>query len=65
MLKGPNLEATQAIVEAVKIDVIASGGIASIKDIEALKAIGVCGAIVGRALYTGDLALKTTIAAAR
>lgn len=65
MLKGPNLEATQAIVEAVKIDVIASGGIASMKDIEALKAIGVCGAIIGRALYTGDLDLKAVIAAAR
>jgi phosphoribosylformimino-5-aminoimidazole carboxamide ribotide isomerase len=61
MLKGPNLETTQAIAEAISIDVIASGGITSIPDIEALKAIGVCGAIIGRALYTGALDLTAAI----
>ena len=65
MLKGPNLETTQDITDAVSINVIASGGITSIQDIEALKTIGVHGAIVGRALYTGALTLKTAIAAAR
>jgi phosphoribosylformimino-5-aminoimidazole carboxamide ribotide isomerase len=65
MLKGPNLKATQAIIDAVKIDVIASGGITSIQDIEALKALGATGAIIGRALYTGALDLKATTAAAR
>lgn len=65
MLKGPNLKTTQAIAEAVSVNVIASGGITSIQDIEALKAIGVYGAIIGRALYIGTLDLKAAITAAR
>lgn len=64
MLKGPNLETTEAIADAVSIQVIASGGITSIQDIEALKAIGVYGAIVGRALYTGALDLQAATAVA-
>lgn len=64
MLKGPNLKTTQAIAEAVSVNVIASGGITSIQDIEALKAIGAYGAIVGRALYIGALDLKAAITAA-
>ena len=65
MLQGPNLETTEAIADAVSVDVIASGGITSIQDVEALKAIEVHGAIVGRALYTGALDLKTALANTR
>ena len=65
MLKGPNMEATRAVVEAVEIDVIASGGVASVDDLKTLKSIGVSGAIIGRALYTGDLNLGSALAAAR
>ena len=65
MLQGPNLETTEAIAEAVSVDVIASGGITSIQDVEALNTIGVHGAIVGRALYTGALDLKAAIHALR
>ena len=65
MLQGPNLETTEAIADAVSVDVIASGGIASIQDIQALKEIGVHGAIVGRALYTGALDLRAAISTAR
>lgn len=64
MLKGPNVEATQAISNAVRINVIASGGITSLADIEVLKSINVSGAIIGRALYTNDLSLKDAIAMA-
>lgn len=63
MLQGPNLETTQAIADAVSVKVIASGGITSIQDVKDLRAIGVHGAIVGRALYTGALDLKAAIAA--
>ncbi len=63
MLQGPNLETTGAIADAVSVKVIASGGITSIQDVEDLRAIGVHGAIVGRALYTGALDLKAAIAA--
>ena len=65
MLKGPNVTATADIVNAVSADVIASGGVTSFSDIEALKNIGAYGAIIGRALYTGDLNLSDTISTAR
>ena len=65
MLKGPNVAATADIVNAVSTDVIASGGVTSLSDVEALKGIGAYGAIIGRALYTGDLSLSDTILAAR
>ena len=64
MLKGPNVDATADIIKAVSADVIASGGVTSLTDITALKQIGASGAIIGRALYTGDLVLQDAIAAA-
>ncbi len=64
MLKGPNVKATKEIVNSVSADVIASGGVTSLDDIEVLKNIGATGAIIGRALYTGDLNLRDAIGAA-
>ena len=58
MMSGPNIEATVRLARSVSIPIIASGGISSIKDIEALKAVeseGVTGAITGRAIYEGSL----------
>jgi phosphoribosylformimino-5-aminoimidazole carboxamide ribotide isomerase len=58
MLGGLNLDATIALAEAVSIPVIASGGLASIGDIKAMlepRASKLAGAIVGRALYNGQL----------
>jgi len=58
MLKGPNLEATTALADAVSIPVIASGGFASIDNIRALLAPRgkkLAGAILGRALYDGRI----------
>lgn len=65
MLKGPNVDATADVINAVPANVIASGGVTSLADITALKQIGASGAIIGRALYTGDLALSDAIATAR
>ena len=65
MLKGPNVDATAAIIDAVSADVIASGGVTSLTDVANLKQIGASGAIIGRALYTGDLTLRDAIATAR
>lgn len=65
MLKGPNLEATQSLIETVKSDIIASGGITSIQDVVDLKKCGASGAIIGRALYTNVLNLNAAITAAR
>jgi phosphoribosylformimino-5-aminoimidazole carboxamide ribotide isomerase len=58
LLTGLNLDATIALAEAVRLPVIASGGLASIADVEALlqpRARKVAGAIAGRALYDGRL----------
>src|SRR5262249_30064498 len=58
MLQGLNLEATIALADAISIPVIASGGLASIDDVEALlqpRARKLAGAIAGRALYDGRL----------
>jgi phosphoribosylformimino-5-aminoimidazole carboxamide ribotide isomerase len=65
MLQGPNIEATQALAEAVSVPIIASGGVSSLKDIENLMAIeqsGVSGVITGKAVYTGALRLAEAIA---
>lgn len=68
MLQGPNLEATQALAEAISIPVIASGGVSSLQDIENLMAIeasGVVGVITGKAIYTGALDLRAAVALTR
>lgn len=65
-LQGPNIEALRQLALAVPIPVIASGGVSSISDLLsllALEALGVSGAIVGRALYTGDLCLREALQA--
>ena len=63
-LEGPNVAATVALAEAVLLPVIASGGIASMDDLRALKESGAAldGAISGRALYEGRLDLGEAIA---
>jgi phosphoribosylformimino-5-aminoimidazole carboxamide ribotide isomerase len=67
VLEGVNTAATLAVAEAVSIPVIASGGVATIDDITALKAYeaqGIAGAIIGRALYEGTLEPTDALAAA-
>jgi len=68
MLTGPNLAAMRQFCAAVDIPIVASGGVSSVEDIKALRELeplGLIGCIVGRALYTGDLALPEAIAAAQ
>lgn len=63
---GPNIDATAALARAVNIPVIASGGVSSLADLQALKATGVIsGAISGRALYDGAINLTDALAALR
>jgi phosphoribosylformimino-5-aminoimidazole carboxamide ribotide isomerase len=65
MLSGPNLEATKALAEALRIPVIASGGVSTMKDIQDLLTIrssGVSGVITGKAIYSGSLNLKEAVA---
>lgn len=65
MMAGPNLERTQAIIKAVDIPVIASGGVSSIEDIKKLAELGASAAIIGRSLYEGTLKLADAIKALR
>ena len=63
-MKGPNIDATEALARAVSIPVIASGGVSSLDDLKALKATGVIsGAISGRALYDGAIDLNAALSA--
>jgi len=58
MMQGVNVEATARLARAIKIPVIASGGITNMDDIHALGAVaheGIMGAITGRAIYEGTL----------
>lgn len=60
MLQGINIEATVRLAQAVSIPIIASGGLTSLQDIEALCAVeadGVVGVIAGRAIYNGNINL--------
>lgn len=63
-LTEPNFAATAALVKSTGLAVLASGGIASLEHIRCLATTGVEGAIVGRALYTGDVKLAEAIAVA-
>ena len=61
-LAGPNLEALQAVVRQANFGVLASGGMSSIDDLDAAREAGAAGAIIGRALYTGQIDLQVALA---
>lgn len=63
-LRGPNLELLQQVCQATGAPVIASGGVSTLADIEALRGLvhaGVEGAIVGKALYAGAFTLSEAL----
>jgi phosphoribosylformimino-5-aminoimidazole carboxamide ribotide isomerase len=64
MLAGPNAEALFELAAAVRLPVIASGGVTTIEDVRRLASLNLAGCIIGRALYEGRLDLKAAIAAA-
>jgi phosphoribosylformimino-5-aminoimidazole carboxamide ribotide isomerase len=64
MLQGVNVAATAALAKAVRIPIIASGGVAGIGDINALIAAGqpnILGVVIGRALYDGRIDAKAAL----
>ena len=68
VLQGPNVDATAALAEKVTTPIIASGGVASLDDLRALKAradSGISGVISGRALYDGRIDLAAALAVLR
>jgi len=62
-LTEPNFSATAELINSIKEPVIAAGGISSINHLRMLKSLGAEGAIIGKALYTGDIDLKQALAA--
>jgi phosphoribosylformimino-5-aminoimidazole carboxamide ribotide isomerase len=64
MLAGPNVAAMQDMQRAVRLPVIASGGVTSADDVAQLAAAGMAGCIIGRALYEGKLTLAEALHAA-
>jgi phosphoribosylformimino-5-aminoimidazole carboxamide ribotide isomerase len=60
-LTEPNFEAIANLLKETTVPIIASGGVSSLEHIRRLKALGVEGAIVGKALYTGGLDLPKAI----
>ena len=63
LLAGPNLELLGRMVALGRGEIIASGGVSSLEDISAVRAIGCAGAIVGRAIYEGRLDLVAALRA--
>jgi phosphoribosylformimino-5-aminoimidazole carboxamide ribotide isomerase len=61
MHTGPDVAGARALAE-LGLDVIASGGVASLDDLRAVRAAGLSGAIVGRALYEGRFTLPQALA---
>ncbi len=60
-MKGTNRELYKALSEQFSLDIVASGGVSSIEDVVALRDMGLYGAIIGKAYYTGAINLKEAV----
>ena len=58
MLQGPSLELYKEILEKTNVELIASGGVSNMQDLYDLQELGCNGAIVGKAIYEGNISLK-------
>lgn len=61
MLGGTNVELYRALSDQFSLELIASGGVSGLEDLRQLKALGLYGAILGKALYTGALDLSAAL----
>lgn len=64
-MKGTNRELYQTLADAFCMNIIASGGVSDLDDVENLKKLGLYGAIIGKAYYTGAIDLKQAIEVAK
>jgi len=62
-LTEPNFATIAELVNTIRLPIIVAGGISSLSQLKLLRQLGVEGAIVGKALYTGDISLKQALAA--
>ena len=65
VLSGTNTSLYKELSERFSVDIVASGGVSTLEDVNALSSMGLYGAILGKALYTGNIDLKAAIAAAK
>ncbi len=65
MMKGPDVETTETIVKKTWVNLIASGGVSSLEDLQKIKGTGACGCIIGKALYDGAFTLEEALKAAK
>ncbi|MEE1018231.1 MAG: HisA/HisF-related TIM barrel protein, partial [Acutalibacteraceae bacterium] len=61
MLSGTNLELYRTLNDKFDINITASGGVSTLDDVAALKNMNMYGAILGKALYTGGIDLKSAV----
>lgn len=64
-MRGANAELYERLQREFGLDLIASGGVSSMEDVARLRALGLYGAIIGKAYYTGDISLRAAVEAAR
>ena len=63
-MQGANRALYGELSKELSLDIIASGGVSTLEDIKALRALNLCGAIIGKAYYTGAIDLREAIGAA-
>ena len=61
MMSGPNVEYTKHLTRETEMDIIASGGVSSMEDLDTLCREGIKGAIIGKALYEGTVDLEEAV----
>lgn len=61
MMSGPNIEATKKLIDETGMDIIASGGVSSMSDVQNVADINAAGVIIGKALFNGAMDLKEVI----
>ena len=64
-MRGANAELYERLQREFGLELIASGGVSSLEDVARLRALGLYGAIIGKAYYTGDISLRAAVEAAR
>lgn len=64
-MRGANAELYERLQREFGLDLIASGGVSGMDDVRRLRELGLYGAIIGKAYYTGDIALRDAVEAAR
>ncbi len=64
-MKGTNLQLYKELSQKFRVNIIASGGVSSLSDVEALRKMDIYGAIIGKAYYTGAIELEKALEAAK